>query len=150
MSSWKEIVERELGVKVPDQYAAFLDKYGIYYGPGIEVYGMSDSLTGYDGSPCVIGATQIRRREHGLPHRFLVLGYGGFEDEHICLDTEDEKVYSISRWYGDRKIADSFDEWFQRDVIEYLEWYENHRKEFGDEPFEVIDLDWMRKLRHGL
>ena len=41
MSSRKEIVERELGVKVPDQYGAFLEKYGIYNAPGVEVYGIN-------------------------------------------------------------------------------------------------------------
>lgn len=37
----------------------------------------------------------------------------------ICLDTENEKVYSISRVFGNQKIADSFDEWFSRDIIEF-------------------------------
>ncbi|MGB6063686.1 MAG: SMI1/KNR4 family protein [Desulfomonilaceae bacterium] len=120
MSSRKEIVERELHIRVPDQYAVFLEKYGIYHAPGVEVYGMSDSLLDYDGIPCVIGATKNCRNE-GLPHRFLVLEETGLEDEVICLNTIDGKVYSISRSFGNRKIADSFDEWFQKEVIEHSE-----------------------------
>jgi hypothetical protein len=55
----------------------------------------------------------------GLPHRFLVIEHTGIEDETICLDTKDGKVYSIGWVFGNRKIADSFDEWFKRDIIEF-------------------------------
>ncbi len=118
MSSRKEIVEQELGVRVPEQYAAFLEKYGIFHAMGNEVYGISDTLSTYDGIPCVIGATKMSREDDDLPHRFLVLEHLGVDGVMTCLDTEDEKVYSISYVYGDQKIADSFDEWFQRDIIE--------------------------------
>jgi len=117
--SRQEIVEKELGVKIPAQYAAFLEKYGIYDPPGVEVYGISDTLLHYDGIPCVIGATRNSRRREKLPHRFLVVHHTGVEDEMICLDTENEKVYSFSRDFGNHKIADSFDEWFQKDIIEF-------------------------------
>jgi hypothetical protein len=99
MHSRKEIVERELGVKVPDQYAAFLEKHGIFNAFGIEVYGISDDLSTYDGIPCVIGATKMYRRDDALPHRFLVLENVGVDGIITCLDTEDEKVYSISYIY---------------------------------------------------
>jgi hypothetical protein len=84
------------------------------------VYGISDSLLGYDGSPCVIGVTRIVRRDEGLPHRLLVVEDIGVDVVIICLDTEDEKVYEISRVYGDRNIADSFDEWFEKDILEFV------------------------------
>ncbi len=119
MPSRKEIVERELEVKVPEQYAAYLEKYGIFHAIEVEVYGMSDTLLRYDGIPCVIGATEKYREVENLPHRFLVLQHTGLEDEMICLDTEDEKVYSISWMFGNEKIADSFDEWFQKDIVEW-------------------------------
>ncbi len=119
MSIRREIVERELKVKIPKQYALFLEKYGIYHAPGVEVYGISDKLLHYDGIPCVIGATKNCRNREDLPHRFLVVEHTGLEDEMICLDTENEKVYSISRVFGNSKIADSFDEWFERDIIEF-------------------------------
>ncbi|MBI4965233.1 MAG: SMI1/KNR4 family protein [Desulfomonile tiedjei] len=147
MTSRKEIIEEELGVKVPEQYAVFLDKYGIFYAPGIEIYGISDTLLGYDGLPCVIGATQIYRRTEGLPHRFLVIQHTGLEDEMICLDTEDEKVYSLSRAYGKDKVADSFDEWFQKDIIEYLKERDQKLKRSNKEPEQIIDLDWLRLNR---
>jgi hypothetical protein len=86
-------------------------------GVGIEVFGIDDSLLTYDGIPCVIGATKKRRSVDNYPHRFLVLRYNGIEDEFICLDTEDEKIYSLSECFGNHKVADSFDEWFNRDIF---------------------------------
>jgi hypothetical protein len=121
VSSRKHLVEEALGVKVPEQYAVFLEQYGIYQRFGCEVYGVSDILTGYDGIPCVIGATELYRKHEGLPHRFLVIHETGDEDETICLDTEDGTVHSISRWYGNKKVADSFDEWFQKDIVEFYD-----------------------------
>jgi len=139
MSSRKELVEKELQVRVPEQYAAFLEKYGIYDPPGVEVYGINDNLLHYDGIPCVIGATKKRRKTDNLLHRFLVIHHTGVEDEIICLDTENEKVYSISSVFGNRKIADSFDEWFKRDIIEF---YRRDRpNRYAGEKIIMIDED---------
>ena len=133
MSLRGKIVERELQVKVPPQYDAFLERYGIYDVGSVEVYGISDDLLNYGGIPCVIGATQIYRRDDGLPHRFLVIRTRGIEDEIVCLDTENEKVYAFSRIFGDRKIADSFDEWFQRDIIEYSKELQEYEERLDNE-----------------
>jgi hypothetical protein len=133
MPSRKKIVEDELSVRVPVQYEAFLETYGIYNVGSVEVYGISDNLLGYGGIPCVIGVTENYRRRYGLPHRFLVIHHTGIEDEYICLDTENEKVYAFSREFGDRKIADSFNEWFQRDIIEFEKEFQAYRKRlYGD------------------
>jgi hypothetical protein len=139
MSSRKEIVERELGVKVPTQYEAFLEKYGIYDPPGVEVYGITDNLLHFDGIPCVIGATKNCRRLEGLSHRFLVIHHTGIEDEIICLDTENGKVYSFSQDFGNHKIADSFDEWFERDIIEFYK--EDRPNPYAGEKIIFIDKD---------
>jgi hypothetical protein len=139
MSSRKEIVEKELQVRLPEQYATFLEKHGIYDPPGVEVYGINDKLLHYDGIPCVIGATRKRRRTDNLPHRFLVIHHTGIEDEIICLDTENERVYSFSRHFGNRKIADSFDEWFKRDIIEF---YKRDRpNRYAGQKIIMIDED---------
>jgi len=119
MSTRTEIVEKALGVKIPEQYSIFLETRGDFKTYGIEVYGMGPQLLGYDGIPCVIGATELCRRNRDLPHRFLVIQHTGFEGEIICLDTEDGTVHSISYYLGNHKVADSFDEWFQRDIIEF-------------------------------
>jgi hypothetical protein len=119
MQTRAEIVEEELGVKIPAQYAAFLEKYGIYEHGSCEVYGVHENLLGYDGIPCVIGATKLFRKHYNLPHKFLLIHETGVEDEIICLDTESGEVRAFSQDFGDRKVADSFDEWFERDIIEF-------------------------------
>jgi len=139
MLSRKEIVEQELGVKVPAQYEAFLERYGIYDPPGVEVYGISDTLLHYNGIPCVIGATKNQRKLTSLPHRFLVVHHTDIEDEVICLDTENEKIYAISHVFGNRKIADSFDEWFQRDIIEFYK--DDRTKKYAGEKIIFLDRD---------
>jgi hypothetical protein len=147
MISRKEIVEQQLGVKVPEQYAAFLEKYGIYNAPGVEVYGISDNLLGYHGMPCVIGATELSRKHDDLPHRFLVVHHTDIEDETICLDTESEEVYSISYVFGTHKIAESFDEWFQRDIIDF---HKSPRPEkyVGQKIVNLEEMDWIEKLEY--
>ncbi len=141
--SRREIVERELGVTVPEQYAAFLEKYGIFHAPGIEVYGISDNLSDYDGIPCVIGATRNSRLREGLPHRFLVLEDIGVDGVMTCLDTGDGKIYSISYVFGNHKIADSFDDWFETDILEYSR--RKRSSKYNGEKLELIydpkDLD---------
>jgi len=139
MPSRKDIVEKELRVKIPPDYAAFLEKYGIYSAHGEEVYGINESLLRYDGSPCVIGATNIHRRNEGLPHHFLVIQHTGIEDETICLNTKNGKVYALSWVFGNRKIADSFDEWFQRDIIEYCK--KNPLNKHPRKKIIIIDKD---------
>jgi hypothetical protein len=106
-------------VKIPSQYAAFLEKYGIYEHGSCEVYGVHENLLHFEGVPCVIGATRNGRRFRKLSHRFLLIHHTGVEDEIICLDTESGEVWAFSQDFGDRKIADSFDEWFDRDIIEF-------------------------------
>jgi hypothetical protein len=119
MSCRKRLVEKELGVILPDQYVAFLNKYGYYTDPPLEVYGVRENLRDHDGVPSVIGVTRYYRRLRDLPHRFIVIHRTGEEDEFVCLDTRDGRVYAFSRAFGDRKLADSFDEWFERYIIEF-------------------------------
>lgn len=117
MTSRKSIVEKSLNIKLRGQYALFLDKCGEYQAPGIEVYGLTDDMIDIQKMPCVIGATKFHRKDDKLPLRFLVIHHTGIEDEFICLDTENQKIYAMSRVFGNRKIADSFDEWFNRDIL---------------------------------
>jgi len=119
MSSRKRLVQKELGVILPDQYVTFLNKYGVYQDPPFEVYGVRESMLGHDGVPSVIGTTRFHRRLDDLPHRFIVIHDTEVEDEIVCLDTHNGKVYAFSRVFGNRKLADSFNEWFERDIIEY-------------------------------
>jgi hypothetical protein len=143
MSSRREIVERKLDVKLPEQYALFLNKYGIYDAPGAEVYGMDDNLE-HLGPPCVIGATERYRRDDGMPHRFLMVHSTGFDGEIMCLDTENGNVYSIRPGYPAQRIADSFDQWFDgyilrppHEIRERREWLIAYWKQRAKEFLEM-------------
>jgi len=137
MSKRKRLVENELGVILPRQYADFLKKYGVYRDAPLEVYGVTESMIHHHGVPSVIGATRIFRLE-GLPHRFIVIHDTGMEDEYVCLDTHDGKVYAFSRVFGNRKLADSFDEWFKRDIIEYSKEIKKYNKKY--EKYKITKL----------
>lgn len=118
MASRKEIVERELGVSVPEQYARFLEQYGIYNAHGEEVYGIHENLLGWNGIPCVIGATKMARDLDRLAQHFLVIHNRGYEGEIVLLDTRDSSVH-LMRYGKIHKIFDSFDEWFEREILTY-------------------------------
>jgi hypothetical protein len=117
MPSREEIVERELGVKLPQDYRAFLDAYGYYEYPGGEVYGLTEEMLDVGEIPCVIGATLRARQLYNLPKGYLVINHSGFEDEVVCLDTETGHVYIVSHGSMQR-TAGSFEEWFRRNVME--------------------------------
>jgi len=115
----RDIVEKELGVNIPADYAKFLDEYGTYEEDDIEIYGLDDEVVDINKIPCVIGATKILRKAIGLPKRFLVIQHTGHEGEIICLDTRSGAIYRISSdGMTQDKIAESFGEWFNRDILE--------------------------------
>jgi hypothetical protein len=117
MPSREEIVERELGVRLPEDYKSFLKAHGIYEYPGGEVYGITDGMVDLDQIPCVIGATRKAKALYNLPKGYVVINHSGFEDEMVCLDTETGQIYMVGQ--GTReKIAGSFDEWFSREVLD--------------------------------
>lgn len=116
MRSREKIVERELGVRLPEDYKLFLRTRGIYEYPGGEVYGITEDIIDLGKIPCVVGATRNARKLYGLPNHYVVIAYTGFEDEMVCLDTPTGQVYVLS--LGEyNKIADSFDEWFSKEII---------------------------------
>jgi hypothetical protein len=120
MASRKEIVERELGVSVPEQYARFLDNYGIYNEGANEVYGFHERLLGWDGIPCVIGATNLERDLNGIDPHWIVVYNTGFEGELVLLNSIDGTVHR--QVYGGApgetlKIADCFDDWFETEIL---------------------------------
>jgi hypothetical protein len=120
MSARKDIVEKELGVSVPDQYALFLERYGIYEAHGEEVYGIHERLLNWDGIPCVIGATRLAREQDDLAQHFLLIHETGLEGELVLLDTRDGTIHLMA--YGKiRKIADSFGEWFDGYILSFPE-----------------------------
>ena len=116
MGSREEVVEQELGVLLPEEYKSFLRTHGIYEYSGGEVYGVTEDMIDLGEIPCVVGATRNARKLYDLPTGYVVIAHSGYEDEIVCLDTKTGQVYVIGQ--GElRKTADSFDEWFRRDIL---------------------------------
>jgi hypothetical protein len=79
---------------------------------------LDEDLRGWDGVPSVIGATKLAREQDNLADHFLLIHETGWEGELVLLDTRDETIHLMA--YGTiRKIADSFDEWFERYALPY-------------------------------
>lgn len=116
MRSREEVVEQELGVRLPEEYKSFLRKYGIYEYAGGEIYGVTEKMVDLGEIPCVIGATRNAQKIFALPKEYLVINHTGFEDEIVCLDTKTGGIYLIHQGTSEL-IADSFGEWFRRDIL---------------------------------
>jgi len=117
MKSRAEVVEQELGVRLPEEYKTFLRTYGIYEYAGGEVYGVTEDMVDLGEIPCVIGATRNAQKICPLPKEYLVVNHTGFEDEMVCLDAKTGRVYLIGQGTS-KLIAESFDEWFTRDILD--------------------------------
>ena len=77
-----------LNVRLPNDYSAFLEKFGCGNFGSEEIYGITASHTGI---PSVIWATENERgADNEFPSEFIVINYSGGE-EIFCLDTS--KLY---------------------------------------------------------
>lgn len=60
----------------------------------------------------------MARHKDGLAEHFLVIHYAGYEGEIVLLDTTDGSVH-LMRYGKIHKIADSFNEWFEKEILSY-------------------------------
>jgi hypothetical protein len=112
MTTRSAFVEQNLGVKLPSDYAGFLNEKGMMVIDGLEIFGYSECIQDIEKIPCVIGATRLYRPLYHLEDHFIVLGASGYEEILYILDIRTGKVYEAG---FDRRhqIADSFDQWIQ-------------------------------------
>lgn len=96
MPSRTQIVERCLGVKLPNDYAQWLESF--------------EDIGDY---PCVIGATE-RYRDHPLLNNDdLMIHFDEYLNTLVVLSCRDGGVYNVDFSYR-HKIAESFAEWFEK------------------------------------
>jgi hypothetical protein len=112
MTKRSSFVEQNLGVKLPSDYADFLNEYGIVEIDGLEIFGYCDCIQDIEKIPCVIGATRLYRPLYDLEDHLIVLGATGYEEILFVLDTQNGKVYETGFDWR-HQIADSFDQWLQ-------------------------------------
>lgn len=103
-----EFVERELKIKLPLDYANFINELG-YSMNNTEIYGYIEGME-IDKIPCVIGATKLYKEEQdNIGDKDIVIAFDDFENSPIILN-ENGEVYCVD--FDKRKlIAKNFTEW---------------------------------------
>lgn len=103
-----EFVEKELKIKLPSDYAKFINEVG-YLMDKIEVYGYIEGME-IEKIPCVIGATRLYKEDQeNIEDKDIVIAFDSFENSPIILN-ENGEVYCVD--FDERKlIAKNFAEW---------------------------------------
>jgi len=93
MTNRSAFVELNLGVKLPFDYADFLNKKGMMEIDGLEIFGYCECIQDIEKIPCVIGATRLYRPLYQLEDHHIVLGASGYEEILFVLDIQNGKIY---------------------------------------------------------
>ncbi len=127
MGLFEDKVLEMLGIKLPEDYASFMETHGkrLSKDPASEV----SWISGLGSSDFVIGTTLAFRSK--LPHfrkEHVVIGYIGIKtiiidkvyeeiDEYLMLDTGDGSISAIDSLGVTKKIAATFEEWIAPDLL---------------------------------
>ncbi|GAB6060012.1 SMI1/KNR4 family protein [Desulfonatronum parangueonense] len=104
-----ERVQAELGIRLPTDYAKFIDRHGQAVTAGVTIYGYSQEMTDPEAVPCVIGATKRLRPIHGLRRDELVLAQEN--GSLYVLDCANGAVLEVDCLEHRHVVARSFDLW---------------------------------------
>ncbi len=130
MGQFADYASKTLGVRVPEDYASFMETYGKRLS---EDPVHKESWIGRLGSPdFVIGTTLALRST--LPNFRLenvVIGYVGIKtivvnkmyeeiDEYLMLDTRDGSLLAVDSLGATSKVAANFQEWITPDLLRTL------------------------------
>ena len=127
MGHFADYALRELGVRVPEDYAGFMESHGKRLS---EDPVRSKSWLGGLGSPdFVIGTTLAFRSRISHFHREnVVIGYVGIKtiiinkayeeiDEYLMLNTRDGSILSVDSFGATSRIATNFEEWIAPELL---------------------------------
>lgn len=109
-----DFVARELKIKLPEDYANFLNTTGYlcFSNLGIEVYGYKPEFD-IQKIPCVIAATNLNKSNYHLNSSEIVISHTGFEELITILDCNTGKIYEVGFNGLKNEIADSFKTWLK-------------------------------------
>ncbi len=127
MGTFASYASETLGVKLPETYASFMERYGKKL-PEDPVHRES-WLKGLGSADFVIGTTLAFRST--IPHfrkDAVVIGYAGIKtvivnkayeeiDEYLMLDTRDGSVHTVDSFGTGERIATTFDEWVGPELL---------------------------------
>jgi len=127
MGRFADTVLEELGIRLPEEYASFMETYGkrLPEDPVSE----ESWVGGLGSSIFVIGTTLAFRSK--LPHfrkEHVLIGYIGIKtiivnkmheeiDEYLMLDTGDGSISAVDSLGVTKKIGTNFEEWITPDLL---------------------------------
>lgn len=124
MKDLRESVKESLGIRLPEDYAAFIDRYGqkLAEDPVAE----PSWIEGLGNLNFMVGTTMaFRERVSGFPQKGVIIAYAGTKliekineeiDVYAMMDTHDSGVYLIDSIGQKEKIADNFSSWISRSL----------------------------------
>ena len=127
MESFEEYAAKNLGVKIPEGYARFMEKYG----KKLAADPVNDEswIAGLGDSHFVIGTTlAFRARIRDFLMGNVVIGYLGIKtivinrvyeeiDSYLMLNTLDRKILAVDSFGTTEIIAEDFEEWVGPQLI---------------------------------
>lgn len=95
--------EYALGIKLPDEFLAFVRRFG-WGGPeGLTIFGIdANAAVSADTFPSLVRET-VRQREFGLPPEFLVIASSGDGGRYVTTFTSSD---TIRVWYPEQASSD--------------------------------------------
>jgi uncharacterized membrane protein len=127
MGSFADYASQALGVRLTEDYAGFMEKYGKRLSED-PLHGES-WLRGLGSPAFVVGTTRaFRSRMSNFRMENVVIGYVGIKtmivnkvpeeiDEYLMLDTRDGSVLAVDSFGATNRIAGSFDEWIEPELL---------------------------------
>jgi uncharacterized membrane protein len=163
MGSFADRASKELGVRLPQDYARFMETYGKKL-PEDPIHEES-RLRGLGSPSFVIGTTlAFRSRISNFRKENVLIGYVGIKnivvdkvpeeiDEYLMLDTRDGSVLEVDSFGATNRIAGSFEEWIEPELLR-SRLREKHTSNlivvvFNDWKAEEARLKCLKLVREG-
>ena len=121
MGEFEKYLTNAIGIKIPEEYAAFMEKYGTKL--AADPVTQESWIPGLGDRDFVVGTTQaFRTGVRGFSARNMVIGWLGVKtivinkvyeeiDNYVMLDAESGRVLSVDSLGVGEVIAGDFDEW---------------------------------------
>ncbi|MGC9197245.1 MAG: DUF1269 domain-containing protein [Syntrophobacteraceae bacterium] len=127
MKELDSYLREALGVKIPEGYAAFMEKYGDKLPE--DPLTQKSWLCGLGNREFVVGTTQaFRARASGFTSQHLIIGWLGLKtivinrsyeqiDSYVMLDARDGKILSVDFLGVGQLLAPDFDQWIGPELL---------------------------------
>lgn len=127
MGEFESYLKDALGVKIPEEYAAFMEKHGSKL--AADPATRESWISGLGDREFVVGTTQaFRARVPGFSREHLVIGWLGMKtvvvnksyeeiDNYVMLDTKSGTIRSVDFLGAGEVLSGDFDQWVGADLL---------------------------------